>query len=447
MKRQILLIISAFCLILLFNTGSAFAQIDVKGKVEEKTTNRVDQRVDEGIDKGLDGIENGIKGVFKKKDKSEDDETEEVENTEDDEMVGSDTDETEVNNDAETEEVKDVKKPDDKPKLESYTKYDFVPGDQILLFEDFSQDAIGDFPALWTTDGSGEVRTVNNAPGKWLYMSSDENVYCLMKDLAIPQNFIFEFDVIAQPSEDNDNTSFYLSFLNSNEDYMDDGIYPGKEGVNIVISSYNWDASGYAEEKNGTNNNSEISPIKKSEVQHVIIWVQNRRIRIYHDQQKVIDGPTLIHPGVSFNRIRFSQWGGAGHHFVSNLKITTASPDMRSKLLTEGRLVSYGIYFDSGKDIVKPESYGSLKEIAAVLTENPDVKIQIVGHTDSDGDDAMNLDLSKRRAANVKNSLVKDFGISADRIQTDGKGESVPLSPNTTVENKAKNRRVEFIKL
>ena len=42
---------------------------------------------------------------------------------------------------------------------------------------------------------------------------------------------------------DNDNTSFYLSFLNSNEDYMDDGIYPGKEGVNIVISSYNWDAS------------------------------------------------------------------------------------------------------------------------------------------------------------------------------------------------------------
>jgi outer membrane protein OmpA-like peptidoglycan-associated protein len=120
---------------------------------------------------------------------------------------------------------------------------------------------------------------------------------------------------------------------------------------------------------------------------------------------------------------------------------------MRSKLLTEGKIVSYGIYFDSGKDVVKPESYGSLKEIAAVLNENPDVKIQIVGHTDSDGDDAMNLDLSKRRAANVKNSLVKDFGISADRIQTDGKGESVPLMPNTSTENKAKNRRVEFIKL
>jgi outer membrane protein OmpA-like peptidoglycan-associated protein len=120
---------------------------------------------------------------------------------------------------------------------------------------------------------------------------------------------------------------------------------------------------------------------------------------------------------------------------------------MRSKLLTEGKLISYGIYFDSGKDIVKPESYGSVKEIAAVLKENPEVKIMIVGHTDSDGNDAMNLDLSKRRAANVKNYLVKEFGIGAERISTDGMGETQPLVPNSSVENKAKNRRVEFIKI
>jgi len=69
-----------------------------------------------------------------------------------------------------------------------------------------------------------------------------------------------------------------------------------------------------------------------------------------------------------------------------------------------------------------------------------------VGHTDSDGDDAKNLDLSKRRAANVKNSLVKDFGINADLIQTDGKGETQEVAPNTTSEGKAKNRRVEFLK-
>jgi outer membrane protein OmpA-like peptidoglycan-associated protein len=120
---------------------------------------------------------------------------------------------------------------------------------------------------------------------------------------------------------------------------------------------------------------------------------------------------------------------------------------MRSKLLTEGKLVSYGIYFDVNKDIVKPESNGTLKGIAQVLSENPDVKIKIVGHTDSDGADAANLDLSKRRADSVKNELVKTFGIDAGRIETDGKGETVPVAANDIPANKAMNRRVEFIKL
>ena len=147
------------------------------------------------------------------------------------------------------------------------------------------------------------------------------------------------------------------------------------------------------------------------------------------------------------DRLRFSGWDRHSAPFISNLKITTASPDMRSKLLTEGKLISYGIYFDSGKDVVKPESYASAKEIAAVLTENPDVRIKIVGHTDSDGQDALNMDLSKRRAANVKAYLTKEFSIDASRIETDGLGETQPISDNKNPEGKAKNRRVEFIKL
>jgi outer membrane protein OmpA-like peptidoglycan-associated protein len=120
---------------------------------------------------------------------------------------------------------------------------------------------------------------------------------------------------------------------------------------------------------------------------------------------------------------------------------------MRSKLITEGKLVSYGIYFDVNKDVVRSESFGTIKQIADVLKENADVKIKIVGHTDSDGDDKSNLDLSKRRAASVKSVLVKEFGIDASRIETDGKGENEPVAKNDSVINKALNRRVEFIKL
>jgi outer membrane protein OmpA-like peptidoglycan-associated protein len=73
--------------------------------------------------------------------------------------------------------------------------------------------------------------------------------------------------------------------------------------------------------------------------------------------------------------------------------------------------------------------------------------VKIVGHTDSDGDDASNLDLSKRRAASVKNTLNSEFGIDGSRIETDGKGESQPVTDNNSQEGKANNRRVELIKL
>jgi OmpA-OmpF porin, OOP family len=97
--------------------------------------------------------------------------------------------------------------------------------------------------------------------------------------------------------------------------------------------------------------------------------------------------------------------------------------------------------------VVKAESYGTLKDIAAVLNEVPDIKVKIVGHTDSDGQDDANLDLSKRRSASVKAELAKSFNVNADLLVTDGMGETQPVGPNDTPANKAKNRRVEFIKL
>ena len=96
---------------------------------------------------------------------------------------------------------------------------------------------------------------------------------------------------------------------------------------------------------------------------------------------------------------------------------------------------------------MKPESFGTLKEISKILTENPGVRVKIVGHTDSDGADPANLDLSKRRGASVKDTMVKDFGIDASRIESDGMGETQPVAANDTPVNKALNRRVEFIKL
>lgn len=331
-------------------------------------------------------------------------------------------------------------------KLQSFTQYDFIPGDEILFYDDFSNDAIGDFPALWTTNGSGEVKTINLAPGKWFHMNGSDAVYSYTRSINLPENFIIEFDLVT----DDDYVEFELTlYEDEGNREMNTDLCPGKRGLQIWPCSENgggWRTKGFDEE-NWLEGNSEKNPILSGRINHVIIWIQNRRVRIYHQGEKVLDSPTNIVKGTKFNHIRFCGWDSESNPLLSNLKISTASPDTRSKLITEGKLISYGIYFDSGKDFVKPESYGALRDIANVLKENPDIRVKIVGHTDNDGDDKLNLDLSKRRAESVKNELNKTFGIEASVMETDGVGENHPLVPNLSPEGKAKNRRVEFLKL
>jgi outer membrane protein OmpA-like peptidoglycan-associated protein len=133
--------------------------------------------------------------------------------------------------------------------------------------------------------------------------------------------------------------------------------------------------------------------------------------------------------------------------FISNIKVATGLPDTRHKLLEEGKFSTTGILFDVNAATIKPESSGVLKELGSLLNENKDVKLKIIGHTDSDGADAANLELSKKRSEAVKAVLVKEYGVDESRLQTDGKGESVPVGDNKSKEGKAQNRRVEFIKL
>lgn len=331
--------------------------------------------------------------------------------------------------------------------LQAFSKYDFVPGEKVILFDDFSQDAIGDFPALWTANAPGEINTLNIAPGHWLNLNSTDGNYFLLKKIDFPKNFIIEFDIVPKKTGGRIAAGLLLYGEDKMKE-MDVNPHPGNSGIMISIEKANWNTWGYkAGESSMITGSSTVNPVEAEKLNHVIIWVQNRRVRIYHKSAKVLDMPTNLYDGTQLNRLCFRLSRGAScGSYISNLRITDASPDMRSKLLTEGKLVSYGIYFDVNKDVVKPESYGTLKNIADVLTENPDVKIKIVGHTDADGADAANLDLSKRRAASVKNELVKTFGIDAARIETDGKGEGQPVAPNDTPSNKSLNRRVEFIK-
>jgi len=423
MKTTLILLMFIFCMGFI----NLNAQINVQKKVENQSKNRANNKVDQGINKGLNAMEDGVKGIFKKKKPGEENKD-----------VNQDT--------AKTQGTKSAK--DSNPSLQAFSNYDFVPGDQVLLYEDFSQDAVGDFPALWTTDVAGEINNLNIATGNWFNLNSSEGTYWFMKDIDFPKNFIVEFDIVPKKGGMRYAADLVI-FGEGSHSEMDKNVDPGNCGIHVTIAKTNWQTQGY---KKGSNEkltgSSTLNLVKEEKVNHVIVWVQNRRLRIYHQGGKVLDIPTNIYEGSKFNRMCFKLYRGAScGSYLSNIKITTAAPDTRNKLLTEGKLITYGIYFDVSKDEVKPESYGTLKDIATILNEVPDVKIKIVGHTDSDGQDAANLDLSKRRAASVKAELARSFDVNANRLETDGMGETQPIAKNDSPVNKALNRRVEFVKL
>lgn len=405
-------------------------------KIKKEGEKRVEDKINKGVDKAYDEVEKQAEGGENEQNQGND----KTKNDQQSQNKGiQKTDNTGTSNN---------KEPQEDPKFAASSKYDFVPGEKIILFDDFSQDAVGDFPALWTANAPGEINALNIAPGNWFNLNSTDGNYFLLKTIDFPKNFIIEFDIVPKKTGGRIAAGLMLYGEDKHKE-MDNNPHPGTGGIMISIEKENWNTWGY---KAGENENivgkSTVNPVVAEKVNHVIIWVQGRRLRIYHEQAKVLDMPTNIYDGVKLNRICFRLSRGASSgSYISNFRITDAAPDMRSKLLTEGKLVSYGIYFDVNKDVVKPESYGTIKEIAKVLNENPTIKIKIVGHTDSDGDDNSNLDLSKRRAASVKEALVKNFSIEATRIETDGRGEIEPVAQNNSAVNKALNRRVEFIKL
>jgi outer membrane protein OmpA-like peptidoglycan-associated protein len=187
----------------------------------------------------------------------------------------------------------------------------------------------------------------------------------------------------------------------------------------------------------------------KTKPVHVAIWRQKERCRIYFNEEKVSDLPKALAPNAKFNNILYfiPSADDDNSYCVSNLRLAVGVPDTRKKILEQNKWVTHGILFDVNSADIKPESYGTLKEMATVLKDYADLKVKIVGHTDADGSDAANLDLSKRRAASVKASLAKEFGIDESRMETDGKGESEPIDKNDNAAGKANNRRVEFIKI
>ncbi len=334
-----------------------------------------------------------------------------------------------------------------------YSKYDFVPGEKVIAFEDFSTGAIGDFPAGWNTNGAGEIVSIESKEGRWLSFTKP-GVFVPGFTKKYPEDFTFEFDLLHGIPFGGALFSVVIAEMQNLDNLLGWNTEPHTFKAEFYVITGREEGIVSTEvRKNSTNQsanqiNTELMSDKHNPV-HIAIWRQKERIRIYCNQEKLWDIPKAIAIDAKINALFFPvpEADATIQYYISNLRLAVGAPDTRNKLLTQNKWVTHGILFDVNSDKIKPESYGTLKEIANVLKENPDLKVKIIGHTDADGNDAANLDLSKRRAASVKVALAKEFGIDESHMQTDGKGETVPIDKNDNPAGKANNRRVEFIKI
>ncbi len=345
--------------------------------------------------------------------------------------------------------------------VRSYSRYDFIPGEKVLYANDFAEDPVGELPTGWNSNGSSVVVSLEGIPGKWLRMA--QRSVCLTdNEQLFGPDFTVEFDMVLQidfkgwlPP------SFNFGLLASGADapaanrllsdpkgdksfYVE--ISPLSGAANLVLESY----EKYTRYFNSPVRSYDEAALWYGKPVHVAIQGQKERLRIWIDDEKYYDVPKGIAKNGDFNQL-FFKLGSSPYKdeqigvYVSNIKVARGLPDMRHKLVEEGRFSTTGILFDTGSATIRPESAGVLKSVAAVLKAHPDMKIRIVGHTDSVGEEKANLELSGRRAAAVRSALEKEYDLAGTRFETAGKGEQEPVADNSTAEGRAQNRRVEFI--
>ncbi|WP_298541831.1 OmpA family protein [uncultured Aquimarina sp.] len=417
-------------------TAEKAAEKTVLKKTEEKVSKKTSKTIDETVD--------GKPKKKKRKNKNK---------KKKGAVISSDNEEESVINETENRE----------PSFAAYSKFDFVAGEKIIAFEDFSQDEIGDLPARWNSSNSAEVVTLNNQEGRFIQIGTGTGSYVPEFIEEFPENFTLEYDVVFDfdVSKYAYKRDLHVVFSDvENSGYELQKGTPGKNGFSFIIKGGisgggQVDVYKYCSDRNlNLRSEKKFGKLNKDnkgrgKKMHVSIWKQKQRMRVYIDEQKVFDIPRAFEKNVLIKNLKFFSETTTENtfYYLGNVRYAVGKPDMRNKLITEGKLVTYGITFDTGKATVKPESYGTIKKIANVLSENTEVKVLITGHTDTDGDDTFNQKLSEKRATSVKEILVNEFEIDASRLKTDGKGESVPIVTENTPEAKAKNRRVEFKKI
>ncbi len=313
-------------------------------------------------------------------------------------------------------------------------KADFVPGEKTIFFDDFTDMAPGDAPAHFKVRGAGpELKEAGTVRQLTLVQRST-----LTPNLkSLPANFTYEAEVAFDVAKGG-RADLQHSLFSKDKETLQWVTYVNKPYTDLVVSV----RTPKYEELGRTRLNAldVTQPLK------LALWVQNGRVRIFVNGEKRLDFNQVELPPTDRVDLMTGFLGTTPSIGFRSVRYAESAPDFSQTILSSGRYVSHGILFDTNSDRLKPESAPAIQTVAKALDTNPNLKLLIEGHTDSVGNAAANMDLSKRRAEAVKAVLVSQFSVDAGRLTTNGLGATKPIDSNDTPQGRAQNRRVEFVK-
>jgi OmpA-OmpF porin, OOP family len=315
----------------------------------------------------------------------------------------------------------------DPPGKGAWLNYDFVPGERVLFYDDFSSDHVGDLPTHEDVS-SGNVTVVAIKGQNYLHTVTGGEMTIVLPE-AVPRRFTIEF-LYHRQGGNGSGTLFHV----------------GDDGNELQFRCDQSNAMIYGSGPNGQKQSGQENPaVGENDIETCRLMVDGGYAKAYVNSVRVGQLNGLVFTRGTKIRVELANANDDGA-LLGNVRIAAGGKALFDGLNADGRVATQGILFDVNSDRIRGESTPTLKEIGDMLTQHADLKLTIEGHTDNTGTPAGNQALSEKRAASVRQYLIDNFAIDGARLKSAGFGSTKPAASNDTPEGRQNNRRVELVK-
>lgn len=318
----------------------------------------------------------------------------------------------------------------------AYAQPQFERGSSVIFEDNLRHESIGEFPSQWRlVRGSAEVARHEGENVISLRVTRTQIAPAMQEQNYLPDAFTIEFDYLM-----NDLRQHAYEILFFNESGRRVGALR-ITGERFILNSAR---GGTVSEGNTGETRTDFLPGWR----RLALSFNQHELRAFINGVRVLNVPRFEVEMRSF-LIEGGRPGNARPNadaFIRNLTVAAGGMPLYERVMTEGSFSTTEIRFDVNRAEIRPESAGIIEQVFQLMRNHPEISFSVEGHTDSDGDAELNQRLSQQRAESVVQALI-DKGISPDRLQARGWGASRPVADNSTVQGKAENRRVEFVRL